>query len=111
MSNSDSGVRLDSAGLWFDSRSPVSILIHMMMTKRIQIPIDEPELAFIKAAAMRAGLPVAEWARSLLKEEARRTLGEGDLTPDEAFAVLCGLEAPIADVDTMIEESMRGRFR
>ena len=41
---------------------PELMLIHMTMTRRIQIPIDETELALVKAAAKRAGVSVAEWA-------------------------------------------------
>ena len=83
----------------------------MAMTKRIQIPVEEPELALVKAAASRAGMPVAEWARGILREEARRELGESDLDPRRALAQLFSLDAPVDEVDTMIEESIAGRLR
>ncbi len=83
----------------------------MAMTKRIQIPVDDPELALVKAAASRAGLPVAEWARSILREEARRELGAPDLDPRSALEQLFALDAPVDDVDNMIEESIAGRLR
>jgi len=82
----------------------------MAMTKRIQIPIDEPELALVKAAASRAGVPVAEWARAILGEEARRELGESGLDPQRALDRLFSTEAPVAGVATMIEESIAGRL-
>lgn len=81
------------------------------MTKRIQIPIDEPELALVRAAANRAGLPVAEWARAVLHDEAERTLSGAKRTPREALEHLFSLEAPIDDLDVMIEQSIAGRLR
>ena len=87
------------------------VLIHMTMTKRIQIPVEEPELPLVKAAAARSGLPLAEWARSILGEEARRELGEIDLDPRHALELLFSMDAPVADIDTMIEDSVTGRLR
>jgi hypothetical protein len=83
----------------------------MTMTKRIQVPIDEPDLALIKAAAARSGVTLAEWARRLLREEARRSVGARHATPTDALAALFALDAPVAEVETMIEESVRGRLR
>lgn len=83
----------------------------MAMTKRIQIPVADPELALVKAAASRAGLPVAEWARGILREEARRELGEGGSDPRSALEQLFSVGAPVDEVDTMIEESIAGRLR
>ena len=82
----------------------------MAMTKRIQIPIDEPELALVRAAASRAGQPLAEWARVALRAEARQQLGEAPLDPRSALEALFSAEAPIADVAVMIEESVAGRL-
>ncbi len=83
----------------------------MTMTKRIRIPIAELELALVKAAAARAGLPVAEWARGILRLAARRELGEPDLAPQQALKLLFSTEAPVSDVQTMNEESIRGRLK
>ncbi len=83
----------------------------MTMTKRIQIPIEEPELALVKAAASRAGRPLAEWARAVLREEAREQLGEARLDPRSALKALFSVEAPVDDVDVMIERSVTGRLR
>ena len=82
----------------------------MTMTKRIQIPVEEPELALVKAAAKRSGLPLAEWARAILGEQARRELGELDLDPRRALELLFAIDAPVEDVGTMIEESVKGRL-
>jgi hypothetical protein len=79
----------------------------MSMTKRIQIPVTEQESLHFQAAARRAGVPLAEWARRLLWEKAE---SEGTLDPRAALALLKGLEAPIAPVEVMIEESVAGRY-
>ncbi|MFV1959949.1 MAG: hypothetical protein ACC662_11130 [Planctomycetota bacterium] len=80
------------------------------MNKRIQIPVAKTEAELLKRAARRAGLPLAEWARRLLRAGAAQELGAGGRTPGEALDALCALDAPVADVDTMIEESTRGRY-
>jgi len=80
------------------------------MTKRIQIPIEPAELELLRAAAQRAGQPLAQWARSLLRQRAREQLDGPPLTPEEALESLFAQEAPVSDVDTMIEESLRGRL-
>jgi hypothetical protein len=81
------------------------------MTKRIQIPVGSADEFLFKRAARRAGLPVAEWARSLLRSRAAEALGAKPLTPKEALEKLFRLEAPVAKVERMIDESMRGRYR
>jgi hypothetical protein len=83
----------------------------MTMTKRIQIPVEEPELALVRAAAKRAGRPLAEWARGVLRDEARHQLGETRLDPRSAMKALFSSEAPVDEVDVMIEQSVAGRLR
>lgn len=82
----------------------------MSMTKRLQIPVSDQESAQFQAAARRAGLPVAEWARRQLRSKADEALGGASLSPREAVALLKALEAPVASVDVMIEESVAGRY-
>ena len=82
----------------------------MSMTKRIQIPVGDQECSHFQAAARRAGLPLAEWARRQLREKADEALGRGALGPREALALLKTLEAPVAPVATMVEESVAGRY-
>ncbi len=86
------------------------ILMPMSMTKRIQIPVDDRECSHFQAAARRAGLPLAEWARRQLREKADEVLGGAVLAPWEALELLKGLEAPVGPVETMIEESVAGRY-
>ncbi|MFC1482319.1 hypothetical protein ACFL51_00785 [Myxococcota bacterium] len=80
------------------------------MTTRIQIPITEGDAALLKAAARRAGLTLAEWARRILAEHALRQAGEGS-GPHEALQAMFALDAPVADVETMISESTEGRYQ
>jgi hypothetical protein len=83
----------------------------MSMTKRIQIPVGDQESSRFQAAARRAGLPLAEWARRQLRKEADEVLGGAPaLTPREALALLKSLEAPVGPVEAMIEESVAGRY-
>ena len=82
----------------------------MSMTKRLQIPVTEQECSHFQAAARRAGVPLAEWARRQLREKAEETLGGATLGPREALALLKRLDAPIAPVEVMIQESVAGRY-
>ena len=82
----------------------------MGMTKRLQIPVSDQECTYFQAAARRAGLPLAEWARRQLRTKAEEAIGGATFGPREALARLKTLDAPIAPVDTMIEESIAGRY-
>jgi len=82
----------------------------MSLTKRLQIPIEEEDRSNFQAAARRAGLPLAEWARRQLREKADEAMRTGRLSPREALELLMKIEAPVAPVETMIEESVRGRY-
>lgn len=86
------------------------MLTLMSMTKRLQIPISEQECFHLQAAARRAGLPLAEWARRQLRKKADEALGGAELSPREALDLLKSLDAPVGPVDAMIEESVAGRY-
>jgi hypothetical protein len=79
------------------------------MTKRLQIPVSEQECSHFQAAARRAGMPLAEWARRQLREKAEETLG-GSVGPREALDLIKSLNAPVAPIDTMLQESVAGRY-
>lgn len=76
----------------------------------MQIPVDDAELHLLRLAARRSGVPLAQWARDLLRDEAVRTMRSGPGGPAAAAERLCGLGAPVSDVDTMIAESLAGRL-
>jgi hypothetical protein len=78
------------------------------MTKRLQIPVSDQEYFQFQAAARRVGLPLAQWVRRQLREKAAEALGGASLSPREALAWLKTLEAPIAPVEVMVEESTTG---
>jgi hypothetical protein len=79
----------------------------MSMTKRLQIPVSEQECAHFQAAARRAGLPLAEWARRQLRDKAEKGPA---LDPFEALALIKSLAAPVGPLEAMIEESVAGRY-
>ncbi|MGM0575284.1 MAG: hypothetical protein ACQEXJ_06100 [Myxococcota bacterium] len=82
----------------------------MGMNKRVQVPVAEDDAELFRAAARKAGMPLAQWARQLLRREAESVLGESRRSPREAIDELCSLEAPVADVETMIAESYAERY-
>ena len=82
----------------------------MSMTRRLQIPVTEQECSHFQAAARRSRLPLAEWARRQLREKADEALRGADLGPREALDLLKTLNAPVGPVETMIEESVAGRY-
>ena len=86
------------------------MIIVMSMTKRIQIPVTEAERQYLKAAAQKANLPLAEWARRELRRMADELLGQQPVTGEQALEALFSLEGPVTDVEKMIEESIAGRL-
>ena len=86
------------------------MMMCMAMTKRVQIPVDEAELELYRTAAERAGLPLAEWARRKLRQEALNAGLDTEMTPQEAVRKLCSLNAPVAPLKQMIWESYDSRY-
>ena len=82
----------------------------MSMTKRLQIPVTDQECSHFQAAARRSRLPLAEWARRQLREKADEVLGGAELAPHQALDLIKKLNAPVGPVETMIEESIAGRY-
>ena len=78
------------------------------MSKRLQVLLDEQELAEIQRAARRQRMTTAEWVRQALRL-ARRAEPTGD--PKKKLAVIRAARAhsfPTADIDRMLEEIERG---
>jgi hypothetical protein len=80
------------------------------MVKRLQIPVSEQDCSHFQAAARRAGLSFSEWAQCQLREKAEETLGGSTLGPHEALALIKTLDSPVGPAETMIEESIAGRY-
>jgi len=53
---------------------------------------------------------LAEWARRELRRKADEVLGLQTVTGEQALEALFSLNGPVADVETMIEESIAGRL-
>lgn len=84
----------------------------MSMKKRLQVPITSGEEKLFKSAAQVYSIPAAEWARRVLRKAAERDLATDlVLDPLEAVKRLGELNAPVADVSQMSEESLKGRIK
>jgi hypothetical protein len=78
------------------------------MSKRLQVLLDEAELADVRRAARRQRMTTAEWVRQALRA-ARRTAPEGD--PKKKIAVVRAAarhQFPTADIGQMLAEIERG---
>jgi len=79
-----------------------------MMSKRLQVLLDEPELREIRRAARSQRITVAEWVRQALRA-ARRHESSADV--DQKLAAIRAAarhEHPAGDIDQMNAEIERG---
>ncbi len=78
------------------------------MSTRLQVVVDEAELARFRAASDRAGTTLSEWARHALRQAERGTaLGDAGKKLDAIHAA-SGYDFPAPDIDEMIAEIHRG---
>lgn len=78
------------------------------MSKRLQILVDDHELADIRAAASQQGMTMSEWVRHALRT-ARRQHADGDTSRKLAVVrAAASHRFPTADIDQMLEEIERG---
>jgi hypothetical protein len=78
------------------------------MSKRLQVLLDEAEMADVRRAARRQRLTTAEWVRQALRS-ARRQAPEGD--PKRKLAAVRASarhEFPTGDIGQMLAEIERG---
>lgn len=73
------------------------------MTKRLQVLLDDAELATIQRLAKRDRVSTAEWVRRRLRE------GAADTRPDTASRLAAihaayRHAAPVSDIDQMLDE-------
>lgn len=78
------------------------------MSKRLQVLLDEQELAEIQAIAARNGMTVSAWVRHLIRNARQR-----HATGDPARKLAAVREAmrhsfPTGDIEQMLEETERG---
>ena len=79
------------------------------MSKRLQVVLDEEELAEIQRAARRSRMTSSEWVRQALRK-ARHTEPLGDAKKKLAVVRRAAAHAyPTADIDQMLAEIERGR--
>ena len=78
------------------------------MTKRLQVLLDEEELAEIRRIARGRRMTVAEWVRQSLRRARRR---EPDTDSGKKLATIRAAARhafPTADIDAMLAEIERG---
>ena len=81
------------------------------MSKRLQVLLEESEMADVRRAARRQRISTAEWVREALRA-ARRLAPEGD--PEKKLAAVRASarhELPTADIGQMLAEIGRGYER
>jgi hypothetical protein len=78
------------------------------VSKRLQIVVDEAELAEIRRSARRQRMTVSEWVRQVLWT-ARREEPRGNAARKlEVIRAAARNEFPTADIDQMLSEIERG---
>lgn len=78
------------------------------MTKRLQVLLDDEELAQIRSVARQEGQSVAEWVRSALRRA--RTAGQAKSAGDK-LAVLASAtqhDFPSGPIEQLLDEIERG---
>jgi len=79
------------------------------MSKRLQVVVDDDELAEIQRAARRSRMTSSEWVRQALRR-ARQAEPKGD--PGKKLAIVrraAGHAYPTSDIEQMLAEIDRGR--
>jgi hypothetical protein len=81
------------------------------MSKRLQVLLEEAEMAEVRRAARRERMTTAEWVRQALRA-ARRAVPEGDARKKlAAVRASARHEFPTADIGQMLAEIERGYDR
>jgi len=78
------------------------------MTKRLQVLLEDDQLARVREAAQRRQLTTAEWVRQSLRAtlDDERSLGVSDKL--EALALASRYSFPTGDIDQMLVEIETG---
>jgi hypothetical protein len=74
------------------------------MSYRLQVLIPEDLHSMVRKAAQRGGVSKGEWVRRAIDEALHRHSDESGASGD-LVARLASLNAPTADVETMVRES------
>lgn len=79
-----------------------------IMSKRLQVVVDDEELDRFQDAAGRQGMTLSEWVRQVLRV-AERSMSNGDPGRKlSAIRAAVRLEYPVADIDVMLGDIERG---
>lgn len=79
------------------------------MSKRLQVLLDEDELAEIHELARRRHQTTAAWVRDALRAAKDTSQRRDTLRKLRAIQVAGTLDHPTADIDQMLAEIVRGR--
>ena len=79
------------------------------MSKRLQVLMDDEELARIQGTAEREGVTVAEWVRHALKRALHDRPERARDRKIAAVRAAAGHAFPAPDIDQMLAEIDRGR--
>lgn len=80
------------------------------MSKRLQVLLDEDELAEIQELARRRHQTTAAWVRDALRAAKDTSQRRDTLRKLRAIRVAGTLDHPTADIDQMLAEIDRGRI-
>lgn len=78
------------------------------MSKRLQVVVDEQELAELRAIAERHGTTVSEWVRQVLRAARRRESSGDPARKLDAIQLAAEHAFPTADIEVMLAETERG---
>jgi monomeric isocitrate dehydrogenase len=81
------------------------------MTKRLQVLLEDEELADIKRVAQRQRTSVAEWVRSALRRAREADAGQPASAKLHAIREGARHDFPTGSIDDMLEEIERGYGR
>ena len=81
------------------------------MSSRLQVVMDEQELARVREDAKRHGLTVSEWVRQSLVQARRRPSGSSVEARLQAIDRALGVDGPTGEIDEMLAEIEAGRAR
>ena len=79
-----------------------------MMTKRLQVILQDPQYREIQRAARARRMSIAEWVRQALDLARRREPSESLGKKLEAIRTAAKHEFPVSDIDGMLAEIEQG---
>lgn len=78
------------------------------MSTRLQVLLEDRELAELRATADRNGMTVSEWVRQAIRIAHRRESTGAPARKLEAIRAAVEHSFPTADIDVMLAETERG---